>query len=108
MTDDNTKYVLTRTGKADVSFSGRRLAWESNRECRGDRQNRWTEVAVYQTAAGKIILHVVDRSVWQGEGDCREVHVLDALTDLPPVLGHSDLAKRVYDDLGVDATEEVA
>lgn len=108
MSKEATNHRLTRSGERDVRFEGVLLAEVSNRSHQGPFQNRWTEIDVYRTVAGKFVCQVTQRSLWVNEADHFEVYVRDRLDELVDVLGYGALAKELYDDLGVDASEEVA
>ena len=69
------QYKLTRDGDAPLSFTGEQIATATTREQQGDGQNRWHEVAVYQTAGGKYIIEIQFCTQWQGESGTREAHV---------------------------------
>lgn len=70
---------IRRTGEPPLVFRGALLAEGSSRESRGDGENRWHEVRVYRTAAGKIVYQVEFSTRWQGERDTSDVHVADTL-----------------------------
>ena len=51
-------YTITRTGKPPLAFSGEILAAETTRQERGYLFQRWHDLTLYQTAGGKLVLHV--------------------------------------------------
>lgn len=72
------KFTLNRTGQAPLAFTGELLAKASNRSPHGPLQNRWHEITVYRTAAGKLVAAVGFRTIWQGERDTDTVYVADS------------------------------
>ena len=62
------EYTLTRTGDRPLHFSGECIAAADGKIHSGKEQNRWYELAVYRTAAGKYVVEVAYRTQWQGEG----------------------------------------
>jgi hypothetical protein len=72
-------YTVNRDGKPPLRFTGTIIAETDNRSVRGDRQNRWTEITLYRTKAGKIVVDVTNRTQLEGESDrCRADVVSDA------------------------------
>lgn len=61
--------TITRDGKPPLRFKGHEIAGASNHSHEGSRQNRWTELALYQTAGGKYVIERTNRTCWQGESD---------------------------------------
>lgn len=72
-------HTIHRDGKPPLRFTGTVIAEFDNRSVRGPNQTRWTEIALYRTKAGKIVVEVTNRTQWQGESDrCRAEVVADA------------------------------
>lgn len=88
---------LDRTGEAPLAFRGSLVAEAATGKWwQGVEQNRWHEVAVYRTAAGRYVLAVRYRTLWQGEADRARATV------------HRDVA-GVEDELyGYPAAEDAA
>ena len=107
-------YTLTNDDAKNVRFTGELLGEVSSHSHFGSRQNRWTELDLYRTAGGKLVLQIVGRTCWQGESDRHEVLVLDAEAALVDALIENnggqlgDLAKELLEAVGVDHAEEVA
>jgi len=103
------KYNLKNDSGRNVSFVGELLSDVSSHHYQGPRQNRWTELDCYRTKAGKLVLQITGRTLWQGEGDRCEVVVcddeaalIDALErDNDGVLG--SLAKELLEGMSVSA-----
>jgi len=63
------QFTITRDGQPPLKFTGCQIGSGSNHSHEGPSQNRWTEVSIYRTKGGKIVLKVTHRSRWQGESD---------------------------------------
>ncbi len=105
-------YTVERDGERDLMFMGVMLAEASSWRCNGPSQNRWTEIAVYQTSAGKYVVAIVGRTIWQGEHDRHEAHVCATPGEVVDAMRQdgclSRLAKEVLDELAaVDAFRDV-
>lgn len=61
--------TLRRDGQPPLRFKGALLAKADNRNHQGERQNRWTVLALYRTAGGKYVITRDHRTCWQGETD---------------------------------------
>jgi len=109
-----TKYTLTNDGARNVRFTGEKLARVSSHHYQGDRQNRWTELSLYRTTAGSLVLWIVGRTCWQGESDrfsvvtCADEDALIAALEYDNEGHLGDLAKELLDAVGVEAVTEVA
>ena len=115
------QYTLTNDGKPNVRFTGDKIAGVSSRSHQGPRQNRWTEIGIYRTEAGKYVVQVVGHTQWQGESNrfavtvcAGEAAVIDALTqherddDCDYGSYVSDLAKEALAEAGIECVTEVA
>ena len=80
------QYKLTRDGDAPLTFTGEQVATATTQEHQGDGQNRWHEVAIYQTTSGKYVIEIQFCTQWQGEHGTREAHVEAALEAVAVVL----------------------
>jgi hypothetical protein len=67
-------FRLTRTGNRPLSFDGALISISSSRE---HESSRWHELALYRTSAGKWVLSVVFRTLWQGEHDHHSAEIFD-------------------------------
>lgn len=61
------KTAVQRTGQRPLSFDGESLATESSRIHAGKTRNRWHEIEVWKTTAGKFVVAVSYRTQWEGE-----------------------------------------
>ena len=115
------KHTLTNDGKPNVRFTGDKIAEVSSHSHQGPQQNRWTEIDIYRTEAGKYVVHVTGRSLWDGEHTrcavtvcADEAAVIAALTqresddDADYGTYVSDLAKEALAEAGIELVTEVA
>jgi hypothetical protein len=73
MNDETKTWTVRRDGMRDLRFEGTRLADASDHSHQGDRQNRWTELYLYQLEDGRgYVLQRVFRTCWQGEEDAMQ------------------------------------
>jgi len=117
--------TLTRDGKRDLRFVGDMLAEAGGKWRNGREQTRWTELTLYRTAAGKLVLHRQYRTLWQGEenGSSAEVYadaksLVEALrkdmADLDDELGggrgceFGSLDKELLEDAARRGNEQIA
>lgn len=75
-------FELERTGGQPLKFRGEMIADESGWWHGGKEHNRWHNVRIYRTAAGKWVGEIVYRTSWQGELDHHAVYVADSVQDL--------------------------
>jgi hypothetical protein len=65
---------IERTGKRPLLLEGETEIYAgSSQQVRGQRQNRWHELAIYETPAKKIVVAIGYRTQWEGEAshdDC--------------------------------------
>ena len=96
-------FSLTNDGKQDVRFNGERIAQASS--ARADVE-RWTEIHIFRTVQGSMIVQVRGRSCVEGETDRSVVHVCATHNDVITVLtwkgNLSSLARQALDVAGVD------
>ena len=62
----NIGYKIRRDGERALAFSGRIIGQADNKD---HNSTRWTTVAIYRTASGRVVTKVHDRTQWQGESD---------------------------------------
>ena len=101
--NESKQHTVERDGERDLTFTGILLAEASSYRCNGPSSNRWTEIAVYQTNAGKYIVSILGRTCWQGEHDRHEAHICEAPGEVVDAMRQdgylSRLAKEVLDEL---------
>ncbi|MBN2493911.1 MAG: hypothetical protein JXR96_04905 [Deltaproteobacteria bacterium] len=106
---DNPKtHTLRRDGKRSLRFEGELLAECSSKSHTGPNQNRWTEIDIYQTKAGKHVVQIVRRTCWQGEHDTYQAELCEEPEDVYRFLVDAedglltDLAKQALKEAGLD------
>lgn len=102
-------YNLRNDEGRDIKFIGHIIADVSSHTTNGPSQNRWTEITIYRTKGGKIIVQIVGRTQWQGESDRHEVSVCETEAEVIKALEYPDdggilgwLAKDALDEAGID------
>lgn len=63
-------------GEQPIQFTGRLLAFVSSDSTYAPRQ-RWTEITIFRTQAGKYVIFKVGRSVVEGERDLNSTRVCE-------------------------------
>lgn len=118
-----TSYTLARTGDAPLTFEGEHLAGISIERISGRNRNRWHEIDLYRTRAGRYVLTIAYRTLWQGEHDTRraipcdtpggvreELRAFDPLADVggyPPGDAYRDKQERLERTIRLDWAEGV-
>lgn len=74
------EYTLERTGQPPLKFRGRLLAESSGRWTVGRDNNRWHDLEIYRTEAGRYVVSIVFETIWQGETGTKTVVLLDTPT----------------------------
>ena len=62
-------YNLRRDGKLPLRFRGILISEADDHSHSGDRQNCWTIVRIYRTTGGRVVVKVIQRTLWAGESD---------------------------------------
>jgi hypothetical protein len=91
-----TKFLISRTGAPDLAFQGEEIASASTRWVRGQQQNRWHELTLYQTTGGKFVAAREYITQWQGESGETEARVCESEADVIEFFGQTDAAKEIY------------
>jgi hypothetical protein len=110
--DDDQIYRVKRDNEPDLAFPGRKRAdvrsgGDHSRPNYSGSTGRWTELALYQTKGGKYICASIGRTQWQGEHDRYTAKVCDTEAAVIEFFGHGWLAKRLYDEAGIDPAEAI-
>lgn len=106
-------FKLERTNDPDLRFDGELIATD----CTSPDKNygsawsgetgRWKEGAIYRTKACKYVGWLKNHTQWQGEFPVADAIVTDDLNKLIEFFGHDWLAKQLYEEAGIDDSEEV-
>ena len=105
MTDTTT---VTRDDQPDLVFSGELIASSSSHHHEGPQNTRWSELRLWRTEGGSFIAGKCHRTRWIGEKDSFSAQICDDEATVVEAFGHSDLAKSIYADADINATETVA
>ena len=101
-------YSLKRDTGPDVAFYGEKVAEVDSRDYkRGARQERWTEMVMYKTGSGKIVVSIAGRSRMPGEVDRLKVKVCENIQEVFDKVGFSYLAKSLYEEAGIKPEVQV-
>lgn len=100
---------LIRDGNRALTFQGKLLADVSNHSYEGPTQNRWTDVKVYETAKGKIVVGINHVSQWQGENGSYSAEVFASLNEAASYIEKAELPADLVSELmnDLDITEEI-
>jgi hypothetical protein len=71
------KMTAQRTGQRPLSFVGESLASASSQHHAGKERNRWHEITVWETSAGKFVVGVSYHTQWEGESNYDDGVVFD-------------------------------
>ena len=99
------KYRVERDGQTDLQFTGVCLADASNRAVDGPASNRWTEIRIYRTEAGRYVTSVVGVSCWQGETNRYTADVCDNAADVVIALEQDGWLSGVAKDVLAQAAQ---
>jgi len=100
--------IIERDGLKNLKFKGKELASASGRWVANQKQDRWTEIAVYETESGKYVVTRNHYTLWQGEENSYSAEVCETpeaviaeLVNDDPYTEYtlSDLAKKVLNEL---------
>ena len=101
--------IVKRDGNLDLKFKGELLASASDRWIAGKEQTRWTEISVYRTDTGKLVIAWEYITLWQGELSGYQAKVCEMVTEVTAELMSTDsdgtayfsnVAKELLDELG--------
>lgn len=108
------KFLLKRDGQRNLSFVGSLLSEASSWAPYGSNQNRWEELALYRTKAGKLVLGYVYNTAWEGEDEEYKVFVANSIEELIKKYqlssecdGIPNILKEVLEKAGFELTEEI-
>jgi len=74
--DTSKKFTLKPSEGKTVRFTGKEIASVSDRCVAGQEQSRWTDLAIYKTAAGSYVLWIAYYTRWQGEWNWSTAEVI--------------------------------
>jgi hypothetical protein len=106
------KFTLEIDNAPKLRFTGELIAEAASSDDKASgsysgQSGRWTELALYKTAGGKFVCHRIDNTCWQGESTHFIGKVCETPEEVKQFFGHEWLAKRLYEEAGIDDVIEV-
>lgn len=99
-------HILTNDGKQDLKFKGSCIASvtsdHSSTNCGYEE-----ELAIYVSLGNKIICQQIKKSLHLDAPDQSNLDVYDELGEIKTFFGHSLLAKRLYNEIGINDQLEI-
>jgi hypothetical protein len=111
--DDEDLFEVLRDNEPNITFTGERLVNTSSSQDRidGDRWSgstgRWTTLRLYRTTGGKFVAQRIGHTMWEGERTRYAAKVCETEDEVKGFFGMGWLAKDLYEDAEIDATEHV-
>ncbi len=105
--DDMETFELARDDGPDVRFQGEQIAGASSFHHEGPRNTRWTELKLFRTKGGKLVCQEVGQTRWDGERTKYRLHFAESEAEMVEALGFGWLAKKLYEDAGIDHAQEI-
>jgi hypothetical protein len=90
-----TSFKITRTGHRPLAFTGEMIASLSTRELAGHDHNRWHDLRLFRTSAGRFVIAVNYRTQWERELDHDTAQGVATAEELDEFLSHHDIEARV-------------
>lgn len=100
-------YTVERDNEPALTFSGEKIASVSSYTTSNATRWRWTELTLYRTQGGRYVCEQVGRTRWQGEHTRHAATIADDTAGVIEFFGHGWLAKDLYDEAHIDASEHV-
>lgn len=102
-------FILKIDNEPDIKFTGERVASATSADARREAKDagRWTELDLYKTEGGQFVCHQTGRTQWEGQHDRFSGKVCRTAEEVKEFFGHGWLAKRLYDNGGIDDVVEV-
>jgi hypothetical protein len=97
---------ILRDKQQDLRFQGKLIARVVSQDTAF--VERWTELYLYLTKAGKYVAQEIGKTLVPGERDRYSAQVCDTEAEVVRYLGTNWLAKKLYEQAGIEAVEEVA
>jgi len=102
------QHAVARNRQRDLLFEGWLAASADSREVFSQEQYRWQELCLYVTCAGALVCQRLQRSQWEDKRDVSEAAVCESLDQVLQFFGFDLVAKELYAQAGLDASEHVA
>ena len=113
MENEMENVTVERDGAADLEFVGQLLAASGTSPDRGSSYfsgspGRWTVNKLWQTEGGAYIVQTIGHTQWQDETTRYRAAICASEAEVISFFGFSDLAKDIYKEAGIDASQKVA
>ena len=110
--DEYREIKLVRDGSRDLKFRGKLLAKvetspNNAHSSYSGSTGIWAELTLYEAKNGKYICHWYHGTLWEGMSDRSEAMVCDTPDQVFDFFGARDIAKRLYEEAGLDFVEEL-
>lgn len=105
---ENRAYTIKQDEGPDLEIVGRRMARIASGDEHFNNKGRWTELAIYRTAAGKFVATEIGRTANPGERDRYSYWICSTEQDVVEYLGLGRLAKDLYRQARIDAALALA
>lgn len=96
--------TVYRDNEPNLRFTGVKLAVASDKD---SRSTRWFVLRLYKTKGGKYVCSRIGKTLWDGEVDRYSGAVCANASEVIAFFGHSDLAKELYSDAGIEDIEDI-
>lgn len=101
------KHELTVDGERNLEFSGEVIATASRLDHGNSEKNRFWEYTLYRTEGGTLIALKEYTSRWIDECSQSLAKVCVDESEVIDYFGYCDLAKEIYSDANICATEKI-
>lgn len=106
-------YTLQREMDKNLQFTGKNVASVASTADKSKGRwfsgylNEWTELSLYETAAGDFVCERITHIVFDGERDIHECIVCNSVDAVIGFFGTDWLAKELYTRVGIKAVEVI-
>ena len=101
------KITVQRDNNSSLSFDGTLLGSASSLDNNNQSGGRWTELELYESAAGSYVCSEICRTIHDDEHDKFRASVRGNTERVIEFFGHRWLAKELYDDVGIEDVETI-
>ena len=113
MKNEMENVTVERNGDADLEFVGQLIASSKsspNKESPyfSGSGGRWTVNKLWKTEGGAYIANTIGHTQWQGETTRHSAAICSSEAEVISFFGFSDVAKDIYREAGIDASQKVA
>lgn len=99
------QHIVEIDNKPNLRFNGEVLAGATSKT--PDKNDRWTELALFKTVGGKYVCGQIGATIWQGEKYRYSGCVCETVDEVIEYFGHGWLAKELYSEAGIEAVQDI-